>query len=148
VTGPLWPSIERCLQGDEAKHPFCRQQTNETHVFGMVGLPGAEIGMHEEDPTIVALLKDRGYATGQFGKNHLGDRDEHLPTNHGFDEFFGNLYHLNAQEEPENEDYPQKSRVSKEIRPSGRHPFLGPRGWHPKDRGHRTTDQKTYGNRG
>jgi arylsulfatase len=71
-----------------------------------VGLPGAELGMREEEPTIAALLKARGYATGQFGKNHLGDRDEHLPTNHGFDEFFGNLYHLNAEEEPENEDYP------------------------------------------
>jgi len=71
-----------------------------------VGLPGAEEGMQIEDPTIAGLLKDEGYATGQFGKNHLGDRDEHLPTNHGFDEFFGNLYHLNAEEEPENEDYP------------------------------------------
>jgi arylsulfatase len=71
-----------------------------------VGLPGAELGMREEDPTIAGLLKAYGYATGQFGKNHLGDRDEHLPTNHGFDEFFGNLYHLNAEEEPENEDYP------------------------------------------
>jgi len=71
-----------------------------------VGLPGAEEGMQVEDPTIAGLLKDQGYATGQFGKNHLGDRDEHLPTNHGFDEFLGNLYHLNAEEEPENEDYP------------------------------------------
>lgn len=71
-----------------------------------VGLPGAELGLKEEDPTIAGLLKDQGYATGQFGKNHLGDRDEHLPTNHGFDEFYGNLYHLNAEEEPENEDYP------------------------------------------
>ena len=72
-----------------------------------VGLPGAELGLQVEDPTIAAMLKARGYATGQFGKNHLGDRDEHLPTNHGFDEFFGNLYHLNAEEEPENEDYPR-----------------------------------------
>jgi len=71
-----------------------------------VGLPGAELGLKEEDPTIAVLLKAQGYATGQFGKNHLGDRDEHLPTNHGFDEFFGNLYHLNAEEEPENDDYP------------------------------------------
>jgi arylsulfatase A-like enzyme len=71
-----------------------------------VGLPGAELGLSEEDPTIAAMLKENGYATGQFGKNHLGDRDEHLPTNHGFDEFYGNLYHLNAEEEPENEDYP------------------------------------------
>ncbi len=71
-----------------------------------VGLPGAEEGMQEEDPTIATVMKSQGYATGQFGKNHLGDKDEHLPTNHGFDEFFGNLYHLNAEEEPENEDYP------------------------------------------
>jgi arylsulfatase len=72
-----------------------------------VGFPGAELGMRTEDPTIAGLLKAQGYATGQFGKNHLGDRDEHLPTNHGFDVFFGNLYHLNAEEEPEQEDYPR-----------------------------------------
>jgi len=71
-----------------------------------VGLPGAAAGMKAEDPTIAELLKPHGYATGQFGKNHLGDRDEHLPTMHGFDEFFGNLYHLNAEEEPELRDYP------------------------------------------
>jgi arylsulfatase len=74
-----------------------------------VGLPGADLGMRVEDPTIAGLLKPLGYVTGQFGKNHLGDKDEHLPTNHGFDEFFGNLYHLNAEEEPENEDYPKAS---------------------------------------
>ena len=72
-----------------------------------VGLPGAKEGMQVEDPTIAVILKDQGYATGQFGKNHLGDRDEMLPSNHGFDQFFGNLYHLNAEEEPENEDYPR-----------------------------------------
>jgi arylsulfatase A-like enzyme len=71
-----------------------------------VGLPGADLGMRAEDPTIAELLKPLGYATGQFGKNHLGDKDEHLPHNHGFDEFFGNLYHLNAEEEPELRDYP------------------------------------------
>jgi arylsulfatase len=84
-----------------------------------VGLPGAENGMREEDPSIAALLKARGYATGQFGKNHLGDRDEHLPTNHGFDEFFGNLYHLNAEEEPENEDYPKDPEFRKKFGPRG-----------------------------
>jgi arylsulfatase len=73
-----------------------------------VGMPGAALGMQAEDPTIAALLKPLGYATGQFGKNHLGDRDEHLPTQHGFDEFFGNLYHLNAEEEPELRDYPSE----------------------------------------
>jgi arylsulfatase len=77
-----------------------------------VGLPGADLGLRTEDPTIAALLKAKGYATGQFGKNHLGDRDEHLPTNHGFDEFFGNLYHLNAEEEPENEDYPGDMKLA------------------------------------
>jgi arylsulfatase len=71
-----------------------------------VGMPGANLGMRAEDPTIAELLKPLGYATGQFGKNHLGDKDEMLPTNHGFDEFFGNLYHLNAEEEPELRDYP------------------------------------------
>jgi arylsulfatase A-like enzyme len=71
-----------------------------------VGLPGADIGLRGEDCTIAELLKPLGYATGQFGKNHLGDKDEFLPTNHGFDEFFGNLYHLNAEEEPELPDYP------------------------------------------
>jgi arylsulfatase len=73
-----------------------------------VGMPGAKEGISEKDPTIAELLKPHGYATGQFGKNHLGDRDEHLPTNHGFDEFYGNLYHLNAEEEPELPDYPNK----------------------------------------
>ena len=77
-----------------------------------VGLPGAEQGMREEEPTIAGLLKARGYATGQFGKNHLGDQDQHLPTNHGFDEFFGNLYHLNAEEEPELEDYPADFKLA------------------------------------
>ncbi len=71
-----------------------------------VGMPGADIGLRAEDPTIATALKAQGYATGQFGKNHLGDRDEFLPTAHGFDEFFGNLYHLNAEEEPELPDYP------------------------------------------
>jgi arylsulfatase len=75
-----------------------------------VGLPGAKEGITENDPTIAELLKPLGYATGQFGKNHLGDRDEHLPTNHGFDEFFGNLYHLNAEEEPELPDYPDPKK--------------------------------------
>jgi arylsulfatase len=71
-----------------------------------VGMPGADLGLRAEDPTIAELLKPLGYATGQFGKNHLGDKDEHLPTMQGFDEFFGNLYHLNAEEEPEHPDYP------------------------------------------
>ena len=84
-----------------------------------VGLPGADLGLREEDPTIAALLKARGYATGQFGKNHLGDKDEFLPTNHGFDEFFGNLYHLNAEEAPEQEDYPKYPAFRKRFGPRG-----------------------------
>ena len=84
-----------------------------------VGLPGAKEGMSEKDPSIASLLKNHGYATGQFGKNHLGDRDEHLPTNHGFDEFFGNLYHLNAEEEPENEDYFKDPALQKRFGPRG-----------------------------
>jgi len=74
-----------------------------------VGMPGADTGLRKEDATIAELLKAQGYATGQFGKNHLGDKDEFLPTNHGFDEFYGNLYHLNAEEEPELADYPKES---------------------------------------
>ena len=84
-----------------------------------VGLPGAKEGLSGEDPTIAELLKPMGYVTGQFGKNHLGDLDEHLPSNHGFDEFFGNLYHLNAEEEPENEDYPKGPEFKKKFGPRG-----------------------------
>ena len=75
--------------------------------------------MKKEDPTIATLLRAQGYVTGQFGKNHLGDRDEMLPTNHGFDEFFGNLYHLNAEEEPENPDYPKNPEFKKKFGPRG-----------------------------
>ncbi|TDJ42164.1 MAG: arylsulfatase [Gammaproteobacteria bacterium] len=84
-----------------------------------VGMPGASEGLQKEDPTIATLLKPHGYMTGQFGKNHLGDRDEHLPTNHGFDEFFGNLYHLNAEDEPEHEDYPKDPEFRKRFGPRG-----------------------------
>lgn len=84
-----------------------------------VGMPGAELGLRAEDPTIAELLKPLGYATGQFGKNHLGDRDEFLPSNHGFDEFFGNLYHLNAEEEPEHPDYPKDPEFRKKFGPRG-----------------------------
>ncbi|MFJ2543320.1 arylsulfatase [Microbacterium sp. NPDC087589] len=87
-----------------------------------VGMPGAPLGLQAQDPTIADALKHHGYATGQFGKNHLGDRDEHLPTAHGFDEFFGNLYHLNAEEEPEHPDYPTDEEYpgfSEKFRPRG-----------------------------
>src|SRR5215813_2626598 len=84
-----------------------------------VGLPGATLGLQKEDPTIAELLKPLGYATGQFGKNHLGDRNEFLPTVHGFDVFFGNLYHLNAEEEPELPDYPKDPKFREMFGPRG-----------------------------
>src|SRR6476661_80688 len=84
-----------------------------------VGLPGADLGLRPEDPTIATALRAHGYATGQFGKNHLGDKDEFLPTRHGFDEFFGNLYHLNAEEEPENPDYPKDPKFKERFGPRG-----------------------------
>jgi arylsulfatase len=82
-------------------------------------LPGADIGLSAQDPSVAEFLKALGYNTGQFGKNHLGDKDEFLPTNHGFDEFFGNLYHLNAEEEPENPDYPKNPQFKKRFGPRG-----------------------------
>jgi arylsulfatase len=84
-----------------------------------VGLPGAKEGWQKSDVTMATVLKSRGYATGQFGKNHQGDRDEHLPTMHGFDEFVGSLYHLNAEEEPENIDYPKTPEFRKKYGPRG-----------------------------
>ena len=84
-----------------------------------VGLPGSPVGLQAEDPTIAEFLKPLGYMCAQFGKNHLGDQDKYLPTNHGFDEFFGNLYHLNAEEEPENPDYPKDPEFKKQYGPRG-----------------------------
>jgi arylsulfatase A-like enzyme len=84
-----------------------------------VGLPGAALGLGPLDPSVADVMKTFGYATGQFGKNHLGDRNEHLPTVHGFDEFFGNLYHLNAEEEPENPDYPKNPAFRTKFGPRG-----------------------------
>ena len=84
-----------------------------------VGLPAAKEGLSDKDPTIAELLKPQGYATGQFGKNHLGDRNEFLPTVHGFDEFFGNLYHLNAEDEPEHPDYPKNPAFMAQFGPRG-----------------------------
>ena len=85
-----------------------------------VGLPGAKEGLSDKDPTIADLLKPLGYMTGQFGKNHLGDRNEFLPTVHGFDEFFGNLYHLNAEDEPEHPEYPKGTEFRMTVRPARR----------------------------
>jgi len=84
-----------------------------------VGLPGAKEGLSDRDPTIAELLKPQGYVTAQFGKNHLGDRNEFLPTVHGFDEFFGNLYHLNAEDEPEHPDYPKNPEFRAQFGPRG-----------------------------
>jgi arylsulfatase A-like enzyme len=84
-----------------------------------VGLPGAKEGLSEKDPTLAELLKPQGYVTGQFGKNHLGDRNEFLPTVHGFDEFFGNLYHLNAEDEPEHAEYPKNTQFKLRFGPRG-----------------------------
>src|SRR5918993_486659 len=84
-----------------------------------VGVPASTIGLQAEDPTIAELLKPLGYATGQFGKNHLGDLNKYLPTAHGFDEFFGNLYHLNAEEDPEQPNYPKDPKFLAQFGPRG-----------------------------
>ena len=105
-----WYGQQSCTAGRAA---FITGQSPIRTGLTKVGLPGAPLGLRPEDPTIAELLKPLGYVTGQFGKNHLGDRDEFLPTAHGFDEFFGNLYHLNAEEEPENPDYPKRPNSAK-----------------------------------
>jgi arylsulfatase A-like enzyme len=111
-----WYGQQSCTAGRAA---FVTGQSPIRTGLTKVGLPGAPEGMKKEDPTIAELLKPLGYVTGQFGKNHLGDRDEMLPTNHGFDEFFGNLYHLNAEEEPERPDYPKNPEFKKKFGPRG-----------------------------
>lgn len=84
-----------------------------------VGMPGSPIGLDQRDPTLAEVLKSKGYMTGQLGKNHLGDRNSHLPTVHGFDEFYGNLYHLNTEEEPELGEWPQDKGFNRRYRPRG-----------------------------
>jgi arylsulfatase len=111
-----WYGQQSCTAGRAA---FITGQSPIRTGMTKVGLPGADLGLRPEDPTIAEVLKPLGYATGQFGKNHLGDKDEFLPTNHGFDEFFGNLYHLNAEEEPENPDYPKNPEFAKKFGPRG-----------------------------
>lgn len=118
-----WYGQQSCTAGRAA---FITGQSPIRTGLTKVGLPGAPEGMKKEDPTIAGLLKPLGYVTGQFGKNHLGDRDDMLPTNHGFDEFFGNLYHLNAEEEPENADYPKNPEFKRKFGPRGViHSFAG-----------------------
>jgi len=111
-----WYGQQSCTAGRAA---FITGQSPIRTGLTKVGLPGAKLGLQPEDPTIAELLKPHGYVCGQFGKNHLGDRDEFLPTVHGFDEFFGNLYHLNAEEEPENPDYPKSPEFKKKFGPRG-----------------------------
>ena len=111
-----WYGQQSCTAGRAA---FITGQSPIRTGLTKVGLPGAPEGMKKEDPTIATLLRAQGYMTGQFGKNHLGDRDEMLPTAHGFDEFFGNLYHLNAEEEPENPDYPTNPEFKAKFGPRG-----------------------------
>ncbi len=111
-----WYGQQSCTAGRAA---FVTGQSPFRTGLLKVGLPGAKEGLSEKDPTIAGLLKNHGYMTAQYGKNHLGDLDEHLPTNHGFDEFFGNLYHLNAEEEPESPDYPQNAAFRERFGPRG-----------------------------
>jgi len=111
-----WYGQQSCTAGRAA---FITGQSPIRTGLTKVGLPGAELGLGPDDPSVAQVMKSFGYATGQFGKNHLGDRDEHLPTMHGFDEFFGNLYHLNAEEEPENEDYPKDPKFKEKFGPRG-----------------------------
>jgi arylsulfatase len=111
-----WYGQQSCTAGRAA---FITGQSPIRTGLTKVGLPGADIGLQKEDPSVAEFLKQLGYATGQFGKNHLGDKDEFLPTAHGFDEFFGNLYHLNAEEEPENPDYPKGPNFRKRFGPRG-----------------------------
>lgn len=111
-----WYGQQSCTAGRAA---FITGQSPFRTGLLKVGLPGAKEGLSEQDATLAELLKNHGYMTAQYGKNHLGDLDEHLPTNHGFDEFFGNLYHLNAEQEPEHPDYPTDPEFKKKFGPRG-----------------------------
>ncbi len=107
---------QSCTAG---RSTFITGQSTLRTGLSKVGIPGADVGLQPTDVTMASALKDLGYATGQFGKNHLGDKDEFLPTNHGFDEFFGNLYHLNAEEEPEDRNYPTDPAFREQFGPRG-----------------------------
>ena len=111
-----WYGQQSCTAGRAA---FITGQSPIRTGLTKVGLPGAQLGLSPEDPSVADVMKSLDYATGQFGKNHLGDRNEHLPTVHGFDEFFGNLYHLNAEEEPESPDYPKDPKFRQRFGPRG-----------------------------
>src|SRR5687768_13151218 len=133
-----WYGQQSCTAGRAA---FITGQSPIRTGLTKVGLPGAPEGMRKEDPTIATLLRAQGYMTGQFGKNHLGDRDEMLPSAHGFDEFFGNLYHLNAEEGAGEPGLPEEPGVQKEVRPPRRHPFRRRR----QDYRHRPADAEADG---
>ena len=111
-----WYAQQSCTAGRAA---FITGQSPIRTGLTKVGLPGSDVGLSADDPTVAQVLKNQGYATAQFGKNHLGDLNKFLPTMHGFDEFFGNLYHLNAEEEPENPDYPKIPEFRKRFGPRG-----------------------------
>lgn len=132
VMGYRTPSIDRIAREGMIFTDYYAEQSctagRSTFITGQctlrtglskVGLPGADAGLRSSTPTLAEMLKPLGYSTGQFGKNHLGDRDEFLPTVHGFDEFFGNLYHLNAEEEPENRNYPADAEFRAKFGPRG-----------------------------
>ena len=132
MMGYKTPNIDRIAKGGALFTDMYAQQSctagRASFILGQqpfrtglltIGMPGSDHGIPDWAPTIADLLKDQGYATGQFGKNHLGDRDKLLPTNHGFDEFFGNLYHLNAEEEPETYYYPKDPEFHKKYGPRG-----------------------------
>ncbi len=132
MMGYKTPNIDRLAQSGTTFTDYYAEQSctagRSTFITGQmsvrtgltkVGLPGADLGLQPGDPTLAEMLKPLGYVSGQFGKNHLGDKDEFLPTNHGFDEFFGNLYHLNAEETPENPDYPKNPAFREKFGPRG-----------------------------
>jgi arylsulfatase len=116
-----WYSEQSCTAGRAA---FITGQAPVRTGLTKVGLPGAPVGLRAEDMTVAEALKPLGYATGQFGKNHLGDLNEFLPTVHGFDEFYGNLCHLNCEEEPQLRDYPKGSKFREQFGPRGVMPLL------------------------
>ncbi len=129
-----WYGQQSCTAGRSC---FITGQSGYRTGLVKVGLPGAQEGLQARDVTIAELLKAQGYITGQFGKNHLGDRDEHLPTAHGFGEFFGSLYHLNAEDEPEHPDYFKNPELQEEIWHAWCYPLLGEPRRDAEDREHR-----------
>ena len=150
-----WYGQQSCTAGRAA---FITGQSPIRTGLTKVGLPGAKEGLQKEDPTLADLLKPLGYATGQFGKNHLGDRNEFFPTVHGFDVFFGNLYHLNAEQEPEDPDYPKDPKFAEMFGPRGvfkctatatenpRRPTRASAQGQADLRGHRPADHQAHGN--